>query len=120
VPVAANGEPVLVFVHVRIGAIRQPEVLRRQPRGDGKDRVGVGRPGDFLAEPVQELEQRFAVDPGFEAFVRAAGLASCAQLENSDAPPSARLPTTALKTRVLSKPDKSIVAPPWHPAPPLP
>ena len=60
-PVAADGEVILVGLHVRISADRDAEVLAEEAGGDRHHSVGVGRRGDRLAEPVEEAEALLAV-----------------------------------------------------------
>ncbi|GJD95637.1 hypothetical protein OCOJLMKI_2850 [Methylobacterium iners] len=55
-PVAADGEPVLVRVHVGIGAVREAEMLRHHPRRGGQDGVGVGAGDGGPAQCVKEAE----------------------------------------------------------------
>ena len=55
-PVAADGEAVLVGVHVGIGADRGAEMLAGQPRARLQDLVGVVQAGGGAAEAVEEGE----------------------------------------------------------------
>ena len=64
VPIAADGEAVLILVHVGVSTIGQTEMLGGQASRDCKDIVGAGGPGGCLPDPVEELEQGFAVNAG--------------------------------------------------------
>ena len=55
-PVAADGEAVLVGVHVGIGADRGAEMLAGEPRRRLQDSVGVVAAGGGAAQPVEEGE----------------------------------------------------------------
>ena len=53
-PVAADGEAVLIRIHVGIGATRHPEMLAHHAGGDRKDGIRIAAFGRFLAENVEE------------------------------------------------------------------
>ena len=60
-PVAADGEAVLVRIHVGIGAAGHAEMLAHHARGDGEDRVGIGALRGLLAQGVEELQPGFVL-----------------------------------------------------------
>jgi hypothetical protein len=53
-PIAADGEAILIFVHVGIGAVGQVEVLANHPGGGGQYLVGAFEPRRRCAELVEE------------------------------------------------------------------
>ena len=55
-PVAADGEAVLVGVHVGVGADRGAEMLAGEARAGLQDLVGIVQAGGGAAEPVEEGE----------------------------------------------------------------
>lgn len=53
-PIAADGEMVLVLLHVGIGANRDAKMFAEEPSGDLHDSIGVGREGYLPAEAVEK------------------------------------------------------------------
>src|SRR6478609_10339697 len=70
-PVPAYRKPVLVWIHVRIGAAGDPEILAQHARGDFKNRIGIPASGRLLAERIQEEKPGLILPDG---TLRAAAL----------------------------------------------
>jgi hypothetical protein len=78
-PIATDGEPVFILVHVGIGADGYLQVLGQQSRGRRHDLVCLGQRLRRFGKPVQKAQTSFAVAhlrlgaPGFELRHRLRG-----------------------------------------------
>ena len=73
-PVAADGEAVLVGVHVGIGAAGHAQMLADHACRDGQDGIGIGAFRGFLAERVEELQRASFSCKRCDAMTRFGGL----------------------------------------------
>ncbi|MEA2941266.1 MAG: hypothetical protein QOD09_1795 [Bradyrhizobium sp.] len=60
-PVAADGEAVLVGIHVGIGAAGNAQMLADHAGSDRHDRIGVGALGRFFSQRVEKLQALFVL-----------------------------------------------------------
>ncbi|KIZ36472.1 hypothetical protein LO50_09335 [Stutzerimonas stutzeri] len=63
-PVAADGEAVLVRIHVGVGATGQAEMLAEHACGDGQDGVGVDAASGFLGQRIEKAKALLVLAQG--------------------------------------------------------
>ncbi len=63
-PVAADGEAVLVRVHVGVGAAGQAQMLAEHACSGGQDGVGVDAAGGFLGQGIEKAQALFVLAQG--------------------------------------------------------